>query len=77
MITGCTNATLVSTLSSEDPGTLNLANNMWALPPDMIQAAFGGNHHFADTAEAGQNIPPIAAGSAMGSHECLAMCGMK
>lgn len=76
-LAGCENATLVSTLSSEDPGTLQLANQMWQLPPHMIQAAFGGNHHFSNTSEAGENIPPVGTGSVMGSHECLTMCGLK
>lgn len=77
MLSGCGNATLVSTLSSDDPGTLQVANQMWMLPPHMIQAAFGGNHHFSNTKDAGQNIPPVGTGATIGSQECLAMCGLK
>lgn len=33
---GCGNATLISTLNNEDPGTLQLANQLFNLPSDMV-----------------------------------------
>lgn len=71
---GCTNATLVSALNSEDTGTTTLANNLFNLPMDIVMAAFGGalpNGSFNTVKGA---IPAIGTGSVLGSAECLAAC---
>lgn len=67
---GCTKATLVSALNSEDAGTQNILNGFAQLPPDIIAAAFGNP-------AAGINLPPIpevGTGSIIGSAACLAAC---
>lgn len=74
---GCGNATLVSALNSEDPGTHNLANALWNLPSDMVQAAFGQNPLFGNFTAAGSLIPPVGTGSVLGSADCMAKCNMK
>lgn len=67
---GCTKATLVSALNSEDAGTQNILNGFAQLPPDIMAAAFGN--------PAGAfNLPPIpdvGTGSILGSAACLAAC---
>lgn len=73
---GCGNATLISSLNSEDPGTLQIANQLFNLPKDMIQASFGNNPYAFDAHHAGASIPPVGTGSVLGSAECLARCGM-
>ena len=73
---GCGNATLVSSLNSEDPGTLQIANQLFKLPADIVQASFGNNPHAFDAQHAGAAIPPVGTGSVLGSAECLARCGM-
>lgn len=74
--TGCTNATLVSALNSEDQGTLNLLNSLYMFPDDMIKAAYGGGDSFAAMNMSGVagEIPPVGTGSILGSAECLAAC---
>lgn len=69
---GCTNATLISALNSEDTGTTNLLNALFQLPGGMVDAAFGAN----GTASYGGSVPAIGSGSAMGSAECRAKCGL-
>ncbi|KAF7913825.1 uncharacterized protein EAF01_000231 [Botrytis porri] len=67
---GCTKATLVSALNSEDAGTQNVLNGLAQLPPDIIAAAFGNP-------AAGFSLPPIpevGTGSIIGSAACLAAC---
>ncbi|KAL3424192.1 spherulin-1A [Phlyctema vagabunda] len=71
--TGCGNATLVSSLNSEDTGTLNILNGLWSVPHDMILAAFGHGAAVNLTAY-GQSIPPPGTGSVLGSAQCLEAC---
>ncbi|KAH7323450.1 RmlC-like cupin domain-containing protein [Rhexocercosporidium sp. MPI-PUGE-AT-0058] len=68
--TGCTNATLVSALNSEDQGTLNLLNSLYMFPDDLVKASYGGG----DFGAAASGIPPVGTGSIVGSAECLAAC---
>jgi oxalate decarboxylase/phosphoglucose isomerase-like protein (cupin superfamily) len=69
---GCTNATLISALNSDDTGTTNLLNALFQLPSDMVDAAFGTN----GTSAYGGAVPDIGTGAAMGSAECRARCGL-
>ncbi|KAA8576888.1 hypothetical protein MFRU_014g00450 [Monilinia fructicola] len=67
---GCTKATLVSALNSEDAGTQNILNGFAQLPPDIMAAAFGNPI-------GGFNLPPIpdvGTGSILGSAACLEAC---
>ncbi|KAH9211731.1 spherulin-1A [Leptodontidium sp. 2 PMI_412] len=68
--TGCTNATLISALNSEDQGTLNLLNSLYMFPDDLVKASYGGE----DSGPAASGIPPVGTGSIVGSAECLAAC---
>ncbi|KAA6413044.1 MAG: spherulin-1A [Lasallia pustulata] len=69
--TGCTNAQLVSALSSEDPGTHNIANGLFGLPLDLVNVALGGTDNVNETA---QSIPGVGTGSISGTAACLARC---
>ncbi|CAJ2504623.1 Uu.00g120170.m01.CDS01 [Anthostomella pinea] len=73
---GCGNATLVSALSTEDPGTHTVANGLFNLPRDMVAAAFGGNKNL-DIDDLMKAIPPVGTGVTMGSADCLAKCSMQ
>jgi Cupin len=73
--TGCTNAQLVSALNSDDSGTNNIANSLFSLPPDLLNAAFGYNN--IDVNGTRNSIQPIGTGAAWGSQQCLAKCGLK
>ncbi|KAK6519215.1 hypothetical protein TWF281_003051 [Arthrobotrys megalospora] len=66
---GCTEATLVSALSSEDPGTLTFANSLFALPVDLVSNAFGG-----DISSFRSKVPNLASNAIAGTRECLARC---
>ncbi|KAL2063184.1 hypothetical protein VTL71DRAFT_6256 [Oculimacula yallundae] len=70
--TGCTNATLVSALNSEDQGTLNMLNNLFLLPEDLVKASYGGG--VGNIASMASGIPGVGTGSILGSEECLAAC---
>ncbi|KXH67779.1 spherulin-1A [Colletotrichum salicis] len=74
--TGCGNATLISALDSDDTGTLNILNGLFKLPNYMVQTAFGGDSGSNGTEGSGSHVPDIGTGSALGSEECLARCGM-
>ncbi|KAK6358803.1 hypothetical protein TWF730_008122 [Orbilia blumenaviensis] len=66
---GCTEATLVSALSSEDPGILTLANSLFELPTDLASNAFGG-----DISGFKNQIPSLASNAIAGTRACLARC---
>ncbi|KAJ6262680.1 hypothetical protein Dda_3492 [Drechslerella dactyloides] len=66
---GCSEATLISALSSEDPGTLTFANSVFALPIDLVSNAFG-----ADLSSVRDKIPALANNAIAGTRECLARC---
>ncbi|KAF3172091.1 hypothetical protein TWF106_000524 [Orbilia oligospora] len=66
---GCTEATLVSALSSEDPGTLTFANSLFELPIDLVSNAFGG-----DVSNFRSRVPNLASNAIAGTRDCLARC---
>ncbi|KAF3129487.1 hypothetical protein TWF594_010952 [Orbilia oligospora] len=66
---GCTEATLVSALSSEDPGTLTFANSLFELPIDLVSNAFGG-----DISSFRSRVPNLASNAIAGTRDCLARC---
>ncbi|KAK6502100.1 hypothetical protein TWF481_009909 [Arthrobotrys musiformis] len=66
---GCTEATLVSALSSEDPGTLTFANSLFELPVDLVSTAFGG-----DISSFRSRVPNLASNAITGTRDCLARC---
>lgn len=68
---GCTNAQLVSALSSEDAGTHNIANGLFGLPLDLVNVALGGTDNVNVTAH---SIPGVGTGSISGTAACLARC---
>jgi len=68
--TQCTSAQLISALSNTDTGTSNIVNGLQQLPPDILEAAFGGN--VPDFTK----MQPVGAGAIAGTAECLAACGL-
>jgi hypothetical protein len=69
---GCTNSQLVSALSSDDAGTLNVANAMWEFPYEFIVRVSGLDvSQYNASAEI---IPPIGTGSNSGFPDCMARC---
>ncbi|KAF3935390.1 Spherulin-1B [Dactylellina cionopaga] len=66
---GCTEATLISALSSEDPGTLTFANSLFELPTDLVSNAFGG-----DVSSLKNKVPALASNAIAGTKDCLARC---
>ncbi|KAI9786163.1 MAG: hypothetical protein M1839_007573 [Geoglossum umbratile] len=73
--TGCTNAQLVSALSSEDAGTHNIANSLFVFPFNITAIALGFPE--CDLAKLAEGIPLVGTGSFAGSKECLAHCRIK
>ena len=71
----CEPAQLVSALSDEDQGTSTLLNNLFRLPPEFVQAAFGNPG--LDVNATAQSIPPIASNGILGSYECRKACGIQ
>jgi len=72
--TGCENSQLISALNSDDSGTTNLANNLFALSPEYLNAVFG--YSGLDVNGTKASIPPVGTGAQWGSKECLAKCGL-
>lgn len=70
--TGCTNAQLVSALSSTDTGTSNVVNGLSMMPKDILEASFGGK----DNVPSFQNMPAVGYGAVAGTAECLKACGL-
>ncbi|KAF3941560.1 Spherulin-1A [Dactylella cylindrospora] len=66
---GCSEATLISALSSEDPGTLTFANSLFELPTELVSNAFG-----ADVSSIKKKVPALASNAIAGTKECLAKC---
>ncbi|SMR56224.1 unnamed protein product [Zymoseptoria tritici ST99CH_3D1] len=72
---GCENAQLVSALSSEDAGTLNIGAVFTnGFPPELVNAALGGAYASPEFAA---KIPPIGTGANYGTEECRQRCGIK
>ncbi|KAH6644045.1 RmlC-like cupin domain-containing protein [Boeremia exigua] len=72
---GCEPALLLSALNSDDSGTLNALNGVWAFPDMMKQAAFGDQNF--DSAKMGKGIPDVGTGAVRGSYECRKRCGIE
>lgn len=73
--TGCTNATLVSALNSQDTGTSNLANILFQqFPAGIVAAAFGGSALLGNNANLSKGIPAVGTGSVMGDAACVRRC---
>jgi hypothetical protein len=71
----CEPAVLVSALSSDDSGTLNILPALWTVPQDIIQAGFGNAG--INTQDLGKDIPLVGTGAIIGSDECKKRCGIK
>lgn len=69
---GCTNAQLVSALSSTDTGTHTLANALFSFPANIVNAAFGNP---AGGVHAG-SIPNVGTGAISGDPSCMLRCGL-
>jgi hypothetical protein len=70
----CEPALLLSALSSEDSGTLNMLPALWTVPQDIIQAGF--NKPGLNTQDLGKDIPEVGTGAIIGSFECRNRCGL-
>lgn len=72
---GCDKAQLVSSLTSEDAGTLNIAAVFTnGFPQEYVNAAFGGNFANENTSAA---VPPVGTGANWGTDECMKRCNIK
>ncbi|KAF2227992.1 RmlC-like cupin domain-containing protein, partial [Elsinoe ampelina] len=73
--TGCENAQLVSALSNEDAGTMNLANALFQFgdeDEELVNAALG-YQDVVNGASKGR-VPPSGSGANYGPKSCLAKC---
>ncbi|OQO01828.1 hypothetical protein B0A48_12301 [Cryoendolithus antarcticus] len=71
---GCDNAQLVSALSSEDAGTLNIGQVFTnGFPSTLVNAAFSQNLASDDVKA---KMTPVGTGSNWGTDECLKKCGI-
>ncbi|KAH8727802.1 RmlC-like cupin domain-containing protein [Phaeosphaeriaceae sp. PMI808] len=70
----CEPAILISALSSDDSGTLNILPALWSVPQDIIRAGFGDAT--LNTQDLGRDIPGIGTGDIIGSEECKKRCGL-
>jgi hypothetical protein len=59
-------------LSSDDPGTLNVANAMWEFPYEFIVRVLGLD--VSQYNASGEAIPEIGTGSNSGFPDCMARC---
>ncbi|KFX86278.1 hypothetical protein O988_09678 [Pseudogymnoascus sp. VKM F-3808] len=71
--TGCENATFVASFNSEDPGTGQVAEELFALGQDVISASFG---QAVDGAQVDEFKGKIPASIAKGVKQCLSTCGI-
>lgn len=69
----CTNATFVASFTSEDFGTGQVADELFAMSPDVVSAAFGEAIDGADVAKFKAAIPTSIA---EGVEQCLKQCGI-
>jgi hypothetical protein len=76
--TGCDDNLLYSFLDSEDSGTLNMAQAMWWVGPEIMQQVMPMIHVDADEDwdDAGKTIPGWGAGSQDGFEACRKACGI-
>jgi hypothetical protein len=71
---GCEPSLLLSSLNSDDSGTLNILPSLWNFPTDIIQAGF--HDPTINTADLGRSIPEVGTGAIIGSEECKKRCGI-
>ncbi|KFX98542.1 hypothetical protein V490_02262 [Pseudogymnoascus sp. VKM F-3557] len=71
--TGCENATFVASFNSEDPGTGQVAEELFALGQDVVSASFG---QAVDGAQVDEFRGKIPASIAKGVKLCLSSCGI-
>lgn len=70
----CEDAMMVSALTDEDAGTLNIGNIFTnGFDWDWVNAAFGGD---VLNEESAAHIRPIGTGANWGSRKCMARCGI-
>ncbi|KAL5344835.1 hypothetical protein ACLOAV_010232 [Pseudogymnoascus australis] len=69
--TGCENATFVASFNSEDPGTGQVAEELFALGQDVVSASFG---QAVDGAQVDEFKGKIPASIANGVEQCLSTC---
>jgi hypothetical protein len=70
---GCEPVMFVAAFPDEDPGTTQLADNLFKLPKNIVQATLGG----LDEAEVESLMNGIPHNVAFGVDECLQRCGIK
>lgn len=68
----CTNTQLVSALNSDDTGTHNVANGLFSLPANFLQAVFGDSIGSFNSTKG--SIPAVGSGSIYGDKACIARC---
>jgi hypothetical protein len=72
---GCVNAQLVSSLNSEDAGTLNMGAVFTnGFPHEYVNAALGAN---IASPEMAAKVAPVGTGANYGTDECRRKCGIK
>ena len=71
----CEPSLLLSSLNSDDSGTLNILPSLWSVPQDIIGAAFGDAG--LDAQALGAHIPLVGTGAIIGSAECKKRCGIE
>ncbi|CAA9956975.1 hypothetical protein CFE70_000556 [Pyrenophora teres f. teres 0-1] len=70
----CEPSLLISSLNSDDSGTLNILPSLWTVPQDIVDAAFGDASMNKD--DMGKGIPAVGTGAIIGSAECKKRCGI-
>jgi oxalate decarboxylase/phosphoglucose isomerase-like protein (cupin superfamily) len=70
----CTPVTFVASFNSEDFGAGQVADELFAMTPDVVQAAFGQAINGADVDKFRAAIPATIA---LGVEQCLKTCGIK
>lgn len=69
---GCDTVIFVAAFSDEDPGTTSIANQLFNLPKDILQAVMGG----MDNSGVQQLTIGLPTSVAFGVSECLARCNL-
>lgn len=65
----------MSSLTSEDAGTLNIGAVFTnGFPQEYVNAAFGGSFANDDTSAA---VPPVGTGANWGTDECMKRCNIQ
>jgi len=74
MNVGCEDAQLICSFNSEDPGSNNLVNAFFTMPPNITQTILGAG---VDIQTAAGQIPGVGTGAIAGSEQCLKACATK